>query len=87
MLNPVRTSRFKKEYKKSGRHDIETLNKIMKQLINQEALDPANKDHQLRGSYSDFRECHLAFDWLLIYKIDGQDIIFTRTGTHSELFE
>jgi len=38
----------------------------MKQLINQEALDPANKDHQLRGRYSDFRQCELAGDRVLI---------------------
>ncbi|WP_395477677.1 type II toxin-antitoxin system mRNA interferase toxin, RelE/StbE family [Rickettsia endosymbiont of Pantilius tunicatus] len=25
-------------------------------------------------------------DWLLIYKIDEDSIIFYRTGTHSDLF-
>jgi mRNA interferase YafQ len=90
MLNPKRTSRFKKDYKKyqkSGRYNIDDLNNIMKKLINEEELDPADKDHQLKGRLSDFRECHIAHDWLLMYKIDGADIIFTRTGTHSELFE
>ena len=35
--------------------------------------------------YSRF-ECHLAPDWLLIYKIENQTVIFERTGTHSDLF-
>ncbi|MBF0486794.1 MAG: type II toxin-antitoxin system YafQ family toxin [Nitrospirae bacterium] len=26
-------------------------------------------------------------DWLLIYKIDGEYIIFERIGTHSDIFD
>ncbi|MBW1752042.1 MAG: type II toxin-antitoxin system YafQ family toxin [Deltaproteobacteria bacterium] len=33
------------------------------------------------------RECHVEPDWLLIYKIIDSEIIFERTGTHSDLFE
>ncbi|MBU4128076.1 MAG: type II toxin-antitoxin system YafQ family toxin, partial [Proteobacteria bacterium] len=33
------------------------------------------------------RECHIEPDWLLIYKIMENEIIFERTGTHSDLFE
>jgi mRNA-degrading endonuclease YafQ of YafQ-DinJ toxin-antitoxin module len=25
-------------------------------------------------------------DWLLLYKIDGNDLILARTGTHADLF-
>ena len=58
----------------------------MRKLINEESLEERNHDHQLKGKISDFRECHIEPDWLLMYKIDGKDIIFTRTGSHSELF-
>ncbi len=32
------------------------------------------------------RECHIEYDWLLIYKIEGTRIVFERTGTHADLF-
>ena len=28
----------------------------------------------------------IEFDWLLIYKLDGDRIIFERTGSHADLF-
>lgn len=90
MLSPKKTSQFKKDYKKyqfSGRYDISKLNDIMRKLINEETLEVKHNDHQLKGKYNDFRECHVETDWLLIYKIDSSEIIFTRTGSHSELFD
>jgi mRNA-degrading endonuclease YafQ of YafQ-DinJ toxin-antitoxin module len=30
---------------------------------------------------------HLADDWLLVYRISGDDIQFARTGTHTDIFE
>jgi len=33
-----------------------------------------------------FRDCHIEPDWLLICKIDGEDLHLVRTGTHSDLF-
>ena len=90
MLNPKRTSQFKKDYKKckkSGRYDVKELEIIMRKLIYEEPLGVSNRDHQLKGNLSNFRECHIEPDWLLIYKINGEDIIFTRTGSHTELFD
>ena len=42
----------------------------------------------LAGNWGGFRECHIAPDWLLIYKIEAKVLILTlqRTGTHSDLF-
>ncbi|MEN6452100.1 MAG: type II toxin-antitoxin system YafQ family toxin [Thermoguttaceae bacterium] len=45
------------------------------------------RDHQLLGSYRDHRECHIEADWLLIYKVDGERVIFERTGSHADLFQ
>ena len=33
------------------------------------------------------RECHLAGDWILIYKFEKDTVIFERTGSHSELLK
>jgi mRNA interferase YafQ len=60
---------------------------VMGRLIHREALDPAHNDHSLKGEWAGHRECHLKPDWLLIYKIKGDEITFERTGTHSDLFD
>jgi mRNA interferase YafQ len=56
-------------------------------VANDMPLGPEWKDHPLRGDWADHRECHIGGDFLLIYRLDGNTIIFVRTGTHSELFE
>lgn len=63
----------------------------MLQLIaNDSPLDPLHKDHELIGNWAGFRECHITGDFLLIYKLDktskGEMLVFTRVGTHAELF-
>jgi mRNA interferase YafQ len=58
----------------------------MLMLINEEPLPSRNRDYSLTGDYKGFRDCHIEPDWLLIYKIDGADIFFERTGTHSDIF-
>lgn len=55
-------------------------------IIADEPLEARHRDHPLVGNYAGRRECHLEPDWLLIYKLDGDDIIFERTGTHADLF-
>lgn len=88
MLKPVQTSKFKKDYKKvkTQNKDMEKLVEILRLLINQQPLLDKNRDHALTGSLNKYRECHIEPDWLLMYRVDGQKIIFERTGSHSELF-
>lgn len=45
-----------------------------------------NKDHNLSGNYSGYRECHIEPDWLLIYKQTDDELRLDRTGTHADLF-
>ncbi len=81
-------NQFKKDVKlalKRG-YNMENLYKIMKALENEEILDAKHKEHRLIGSYIGYLECHIEPDWLLIYKIIGQDLYFARTGTHPDLF-
>ena len=87
MLSLRTTKRFEKDYKKSlksGR-DMARLKQVMSWIANEQTLPPALRDHKLIGNYQGRRECHLAGDWLLIYKIDPQSVVFERTGSHSEL--
>lgn len=84
------TSKFKKDYKAAIKRglDISLLEAIIKKLANQEPLPPENRDHQLSGNWSNFRECHILSDWLLVYRVDHDVLVLTlaRTGTHSDIF-
>jgi mRNA interferase YafQ len=87
---PIRlTSRFKKDLKKAAKQnrDLQKLQQILDKLSVPEPLPSKFKDHQLKGEWIDFRECHIESDWLLIYTISDFELRLARLGTHSELFE
>ncbi|MCK4760597.1 MAG: type II toxin-antitoxin system YafQ family toxin [Candidatus Aminicenantes bacterium] len=88
MLEPVYTNRFKKDLKRVKRRKKDTgkLKAVMLELGRDMGLDPQYQDHKLGGRWAGRRECHIEPDWLLIYKIDVQYIIFERTGSHADLF-
>jgi mRNA interferase YafQ len=89
MLNAATTTRFEKDVKlarKRGK-DISKMHDIMKLLLEEKKLPAKHADHWLTGNYIDRRECHIEPDWLLIYKPGKKEIIFERTGTHSDLFK
>lgn len=89
MLKIITTKQFEKDVKTSKRRGKNTLKlrEIMTALLNQEKLPLKNRDHLLTGNYANRRECHIEPDWLLIYKLETDCIIFERTGTHSDLFK
>jgi len=82
MYNIRPTTKFQKDLKRVKKRgfDISLLTDIIKKL--------AAGDHQLSGDYAGCRECHITPDWLLIYEVDGDELILylTRTGSHSDLF-
>ena len=88
MLIPVYTTRFEKDLKRMRKRgcDVSKIKAAIILLINGKPMDARMKDHLLRGNFKDRRECHLAPDWLLIYRLDENKIIFECTGTHADLF-
>ncbi|MCL5966889.1 MAG: type II toxin-antitoxin system YafQ family toxin [Deltaproteobacteria bacterium] len=88
MRAPRRAGQFKKDYKRMKRRgkDMAKLRGVMEKLARQEPLDPKHRDHVLVGNYVRRRECHVEPNWLLVYKIESDSILFERTGTHSDLF-
>ena len=89
MLTPSYTKQFAKDLKgmlKRGK-SREKVKEVIKKLVNEEQLNVHYKDHKLIGKYKNRRECHIEPDWLLIYKKTKGEIIFERTGSHSDLFE
>lgn len=65
---------------------MDKLKSIMALIVEEHALADKHKDHPLTGSFTDYRECHIESDWLLIYKLNFSEVYFVRTGTHSDLF-
>ncbi len=63
------------------------LRAVMQDLIDEVPLLPLHQDHKLKGEFIGRRECHIEFDWVVVYKIEGDTIIFERTGTHADLFD
>ncbi len=89
MLKPVYTRQFAKDLKKMQKRgkSSKKIKKIMLDLVSEIPLDARYRDHRLIGYYKGRRECHVETDWLLIYKTTEEEIIFERTGTHSDLFD
>ncbi|MGI9347907.1 MAG: type II toxin-antitoxin system YafQ family toxin [Gammaproteobacteria bacterium] len=87
-MTPVYTSRFKKDLRlaSSRQKNMDKIKAIITALLDGKVLPQKLRDHSLTGNYQGRRECHIEFDWLLIYKLDGDRIIFERTGSHADLF-
>ena len=85
------TTQFKKDYKliKKRGLRLEALVEVVTLLANGQALPEKNRDHALTGNWNGHRECHVAPDWLLIYKVENDMLVLTltRTGTHNDLLE
>jgi mRNA interferase YafQ len=85
------TGRFRRDYRreKLGRHrrhiDAELLEAVT-MLANDESLPKRYFDHALSGEWSDYRDCHIRPDLVLIYrKSDSETLELVRLGSHSEL--
>lgn len=90
MLNIDYTTQFKKDLKLACRRQkpLKKIQDIMEKIASEALLDKKLLDHPLTGEWRGFRELHIEPDWLLIYEItsDKETVIFTRTGSHSDLF-
>jgi mRNA interferase YafQ len=89
MFTPVYTRQFEKDLKLAKRRakNLEKFKIIARTLLLGQTLDPIHRDHKLVGDFVGRRDCHIESDWVLIYKIEKDRIIFERMGTHSDLFK
>ena len=90
MLKIVLSNRFKKDLKIAKKRglNLELLKTVVNTLASGQKLDRQYRDHDLTGEYAGFRECHMQPDWLLVYRIEQEELelFLFRTGTHSDLF-
>ena len=91
MLDIVLSNRFKKDLKLAAKrgYDLDLLDAVVTNLAERRPLAEKYRDHELTGNYSGFRECHIQPDWLLVYRVEADELILllSRTGTHSDLFD
>jgi mRNA interferase YafQ len=65
--------------------DLSELESIVSTLVAEGQLDQRYRDQALVGNWKGFRECHVQPDWLLIHRIESDELQLARTGRHAEL--
>ena len=88
-LTPVYAGRFKRDVRKAERcgKDMDKLKIVLSLLIERTPL-PANlNDHPLQGDWKGWRDLHIEPDWLLLDRVDGDELRLARTGAHADLFD
>lgn len=89
----VLTNAFKRQLKiiKRRSKDLNKLKKVVNALAESKELEDKYRDHLLvsNARFKSCKECHIEPDWLLVYKIDDEEMILllVETGTHSDLFK
>ncbi len=91
MYQVVFSPQYKKSLKKiskSGNFPIKEIERVISLLILGKILPVKYRDHSLSGELSDYRECHIKGDLLLIYRIEKGNLILVLVdiGSHSQLF-
>ncbi|MFW0180689.1 type II toxin-antitoxin system YafQ family toxin [Rothia sp. P5766] len=88
----TRTPQFKRDAKALfKKHDkAEKLAEAVQELMaeNKELLTTKYRDHALKGNWKGYRELHIEGDWLLVCRVDREELVLvlTRTGSHDDLF-
>ncbi|RGJ33515.1 type II toxin-antitoxin system YafQ family toxin [Bifidobacterium adolescentis] len=93
MLKSVfRTTQFKKDFKVllKKHYSPDKLKQAIDTLMaqNKQLLSTKYRDHPLTGNWKGYREIHIEGDWLVIYRVEKQELqlVLTRTGSHDDLF-
>lgn len=86
----IPSKRFQKDLKRCEKrgYNMELLKIVIGLLADSGELPATYRPHKLSGDYSGCWECHIKSDWLLIWEQDDMQLtlLFTGTGTHSDLF-
>lgn len=82
------SSKFRRDVKRLLRNgvDLSRLEAIVETLAEQQPLDERHRDHPLISNWRGYQECYIQPDWLLIYRVAGDELQLIRTGSHAELF-
>jgi len=92
MLNIKIEKSFKKDVekaKKSGKYskeDFEILKQIIEQLSNAKEIDKRYKRHSLKGDMKGYEVVHIKPDWILVFKIDDENLNLIMLGKHTQVY-
>lgn len=88
MRTPVRSRQFRRDVARAEQRgkDLTKLRELLAALIASQELAQHYRDHPLKGIWKGYRDAHIEPDWLLIYRIAGDELQLVRTGTHADLF-
>lgn len=77
---------FKKHYKKLTESQKRKF-KERRTLFLQDEFDPILNNHALRGKYQGYRSINITGDLRVIFKREGDNVIFVAIDTHSNLYK
>lgn len=85
------TKRFVKDAELCKRrgYDMHIMQKAMQMLAENGTLPEQYRPHKLTGNYAGMWECHLRPDWLMVWEPHDDEMVmlFSRTGSHADLFK
>ena len=81
MRSPVRSGQFRRDVKRAEKRgkDISKLRELILLLLAEDDLPERYRDHSLKGNWTGYRDAHIEPDWLLIYRIAGNEL---HPGAH-----
>ena len=85
---------FKRDLRRVARSPYRQLlvkgvefDRVKYMLATEIPLPPRYRDHPLHGQYEGSRDCHIRPDLVLVYTLEGEDLlILERLGSHADLF-
>jgi mRNA interferase YafQ len=88
VLRPVASTAFRRDVKRAEKRgrDLTKLRRLIALLCEGKPLPARHRDHPLRGDWHGFRDAHIEPDWLLLYRVEGEELQLARSGTHADLF-
>lgn len=78
--------KFDKQLKKASLNIKQAFRQRLEVFINNQ-FDPQLNNHALTGKYNIQHSINITGDWRVIYKKEGEVVIFVALGTHSQLYK
>ena len=94
-LCPDFAPKFHRDYKRLVKRGVDTapLREVVSLILEntlaaREELVRRHNMHRLSGAWAGSNECHVCNvgDWLLVWAVRDELVVFQRTGTHREIF-
>jgi mRNA interferase YafQ len=91
MFEIYESSAFKKDRKRESKNprykDLDQrIVEVLLMIYKNGSLPPKFKLHKLKGRYSEYLECHVKPDLLMIFRLEKNSVFLYRLGSHAELF-